>query len=480
MAPGFASDDTPARRFGGELTPIEQAVASAKRQQGAKRAAELRSAAIEAANAPPPEPPARVALGARAPAQQAPPATAPPAASRPQPVRAALRPATAAVSKFALRAGLDENMGSGLRLGFDHTLAAAAGSAPTTFGLSANANLGRESCGLAMRLLPATVAQGVAVEVGLAGANLSEVLGPCQRSLFGALSLTDLTGRHALRFQAAARDLLPSPTASAVVKRLPLSTSKASIGYRYLCDTRPAKGAAGELRHASVEVSGLLGDVQLLRAEGAWKRFAQIFGGGMFTLTLAGGLARPLGPDATLPLEDRFFLGGTFGQSLGEHLPGFAGRGAGPSAPRSAPEAGSPRERDQRRTIWSFGRDWQAVRRDEARPEEPAPAPVASDPLGGAARALASASAVWPLTVPGLGLRASAFATGSVGALVGEVRPSLFQDMGNEWRASVAAGVAAHLPKGGMLGLCCAQPLLWRPGDEQRQLSVWLSFDELL
>lgn len=106
---------------------------------------------------------------------------------------------------------------------------------------------------------------------------------------------------------------------------------------------------------------------------------------------------------------------------------------------------------------------------------------VAVDHIGGNARATTSATLQLPLPVPQIGgLQFHGLIIGSAGALVDQVRPSLLKDFGCQARASVAFGVGTPLPCGGFLGLTFAQPLLARPGDEQRRVQFSLSFGSIL
>merc|ERR1719270_629313 len=120
----------------------------------------------------------------------------------------------------------------------------------------------------------------------------ANLLGPApqQTSLFGAFSLLDASGRHSLRLQAALREY------TKVSMPLKLKTTKASLGYRFLSDTRFAADdgggascsifAPGDLRAASVELAlgGMLGDVAFARTQGMWTRSRRVLGGGLFSL----------------------------------------------------------------------------------------------------------------------------------------------------------------------------------------------------
>jgi len=397
--------------------------------------------------------------------------------------------------------GLDEGLDSALRFRVQHAAPAADGGPPIRLGFGGLFNVGR-SAGLASLQItpPLTLVSGWApsIEIGLSAANVAELLGPQQQATHGALSLNDSSGRHSLRLQTSAREVLPGdhPSPSLMQAEM-LQNTKASLGYRYLCDTRLATdassssacmGTVGTLRAASAEVAGFFGDVALARAECAWMRSTRAFGNAFLTCSAAGGFALPLAAcgSTSVPLEDRFFLGGTFGQSLGERLPGFAAHGTGPADVRPGDQAGpdsSSAEKTELRTVFRFGRDWQTERRLEhaavlpSKEEEVMQPPV--DRLGGTARASVAATLHFPMPIlSALNLRG--FVTGTAASLVGEVRPSLLADLKDQGRASIAGGLAAALPGGGLLGVSYAQPLLARGGDELRRWQMWLSFGNVL
>lgn len=393
-----------------------------------------------------------------------------------------LVPGTTVVS---LQPGVDERTDSGIRFKVEKALPAADGGAPIQAGLGCSVYC-RDAASAAVSLTPPALKNlGIvpSAEFAVDAANWTELCGPMQNAITGGLSLTDASGRHAVRFQAASRELLPSPAASPAVKKLPLASTKGSVGYRYLHDERTTVDGAsiGTLGTASVEFAGLLGDVSLARFQGIYSYSRALLLGGNLNIAGTCGLAVPLLAGSPVPLEDRFFLGGTFGQGLGERFPGFAARGAGPSAARSAAAAaeGAGAVREKFRSVVAFGRGWETERRVEAVPVPPADEKAEVDPLGGCARASVSATAKWPLASVA-GLRAFGFVSGAGGALLDEVRPTFVQDVSRSWRASASAGVAVALPEGGMLGVSYARALVARGGDQLRPWSVWLSFGPTL
>lgn len=386
--------------------------------------------------------------------------------------------------------GSDDKLDSAVNLRWEHAAPATDGGDPVRLCLGGLFSLGRDAGLASLRMAPPAAVRGVlapAVEIGVGGSNLTEWLGPRQRSVLGAgtLSLEDTTGKHAIRFQAVARDLLPGRGIRSDSPRRPMRSVKTSVGYRFLSDTREAAYVSpGELRAAVLEVAGQPGDVAMAKAEAMWMRTWRVLGGGLLSVAATGGAAVPLDAGGIVPLEERFFLGGTCGQGPGERLPGFAAHGTGPVYARhedgAAVGAGPvSRARETLRSVIRFGRNWQVERHTEESPDiatESSQFPSVAR-LGGAARASLAATLLWPVPLlPGLHL----FATGAVGSLVDEVRPSLPQDLLDEARASVAAGVAAALPGGVLVGCSLAQPVRLRQRDELQRFQLWLSFGRLL
>eukprot|EP00747_Dinoflagellata_sp_TGD_P036161 gnl/TRDRNA2_/TRDRNA2_138308_c1_seq1.p1 gnl/TRDRNA2_/TRDRNA2_138308_c1~~gnl/TRDRNA2_/TRDRNA2_138308_c1_seq1.p1 ORF type:complete len:449 (+),score=63.65 gnl/TRDRNA2_/TRDRNA2_138308_c1_seq1:92-1438(+) len=286
----------------------------------------------------------------------------------------------------------------------------------------------------AQPLAEVEITSRVAGTKGLFG--LLGLLGLGQCTTLGALSLSDPSRKHNLRFEASKGDVVTDSGTSNAALDLPLQTSKTSVGYRFL---RDEQHEGGDLRSASVELAGLAGDVAHVRAEGLWARSVP-FHAGFWRLAASGGLVSPLG--GKVPLEDRFFLGGATGGPAGR-LPGFSSSSIGPC--------------DSRRDNQGF------------------------DYLGGNARWSASAVLSWPLpSAPIAGLRPHVLVFGAAGALVDKAGPTLLQDLIGQTRASVGAGLGTPLPGDGFLGVSLAQPLLARSTDGQQRLQFWFSLGSLL
>jgi len=308
------------------------------------------------------------------------------------------------------------------------------------------------------------------------GTNLSQSFGPCQVSKLGAVTCSGASKRHSVRLETASRELLPDNGSSEAVLTCPLRSTKSSVSYNYLYDGREDSGAGlGEIRKASVEWSGFLGDVELARAEGILNFSKRLFSG-VGSISTACGLAIPLADSASAvtPWEDRYFLGGALGGPA-TRFPGFACQGIGPTDDRRTPSEGSCQANggfpDQ---LWPLaGPSAEVVTRE-----------AALDHVGGDAMASAMATFQWPLPMPPLpiagGLRLHGIIFGGVGALVRQVHPSVFQDLADEVRASCGAGIGTSLPGGGFLGITWVNPLIAKPGDKQRKLQLWLSLGLLL
>eukprot|EP00928_Gymnodinium_smaydae_P006242 TRINITY_DN12188_c0_g1_i1.p1 TRINITY_DN12188_c0_g1~~TRINITY_DN12188_c0_g1_i1.p1 ORF type:complete len:441 (-),score=80.91 TRINITY_DN12188_c0_g1_i1:87-1409(-) len=324
----------------------------------------------------------------------------------------------------------------------DGDVAARTNTARATPSAGALLNLGRDSISAALRLSPFRVAGFSPIfEVGMSCAELTRSRGPRQLGQRAAISAADATGRHTIRLEAASRELVPDPRAAEAVLHLPLQTTTTSVGYSFLSDERPAQGrdGRGELRHASVELAGLLGDVASVRAEGTWAVSQAWREGGGYELKASAGLAAPLDTsDAKqgLPLEDRFFLGGALG-GPNERLPGFEERGLGPAASRCS----------------GGGK--------------------AFDHVGGAARLGASATARWPVPMYG---PLQVLAHLSAGTLANRAHAGVVGDLVREVRASSGVGLGVPLPSGGFAGLSLSLPLLKQPSDRLSPLQVWVSF----
>jgi len=263
--------------------------------------------------------------------------------------------------------------------------------------------------------------------------------GPRSSSTSAAVRVTDSTGTHAFRFEVASREQLPDDKASnGVLLGAPLKSTKTSLTYQVLSDTRPQSGAPeGMLGCGTLEVAGLAGDVSFARVHGictnAWR-----FLSSTFSLTSSAGLLVPLG-DGRAPLEDRFYLGGTVG-GLAGRLPGYASRSVGPSSKR----------------------------RDEE-----------CEYVGGCARTSVLGCLQWPLPLL-RSFRLHGLVFGAAGSLVDQVSPDIIQDLVAKTRASVGFGIGTPLRGGGFVGITCAQPLIVLNGDRRQFLQVWLSLSSIL
>jgi len=315
-------------------------------------------------------------------------------------------------------------------------------------------------------------------EITASGTNLSQSFGPCQVSKLGAVTCSGASKRHSVRLETASRELLPDNGSSEAVLTSPLRSTKSSVSYNYLYDGREDSGAGlGEIRKASVEWSGFLGDVELARAEGILNFSKRLFSG-VGSISTACGLAIPLADSASAvtPWEDRYFLGGALGGPAAR-FPGFACQGIGPIDDRRAPSEGSCQADGgfaDSNQLWPLVGPSPEVAAREA----------TLDHVGGDARASAMATFQWPLPMAPLpvagGLRLHGIIFGGVGALVREVQPSIFQDLVKEVRASCGAGIGTPLPGGGFLGITWVNPLIAKTGDTQRNLQLWLSLGLLL
>lgn len=408
---------------------------------------------------------------------------------------------------FATQAGLEERLDSTLSMQLEHAIASTDDQPPVRFGCGGVVNVANQAVTGTLRIRPSPLASAPhvqpALEIGMGGSNLLGCA-PQQTSCFGALSVVDPTGRHSLRLQANLREYLQT---SAL--KLPLKTTQASLGYRFLEDTRFAASEGsgdlgpGDLFAASAELAlgGEHWDTASARTQAIWTRSRRVFSRGLFSLSAAGGLAVPLADVGVLPLEDRFFLGGTAGPSPGERMPGFQTRGLGTDLPASsaaqkatAPAAQPAQAASEEEppvepvTRWSFDGLFRSKQREVSSHERRAELDAASamqaqstsfDSMGGAARASLTATLLMPLPMLA-GFRMQGMLTGTAGALADEVRPTLVQDLAGQARASVAACVATALPGGGLLGVSLAHALVKKDGDKVRGLQLWLSFGQSL
>lgn len=349
-------------------------------------------------------------------------------------------------SRVSVDAGLDAQMDTALQLRAEQTVVSDGARPPSL--ASGLLSLGQDGIKGTISAMPQRLSGSQwtpSVEMTTQHVNITQWRGPYQKAQLMGVSLKEESGQHAVRLEAALREIVPDQEASQAVWHSPLCSTKSTISYEFLSDKPHASGAP-QLRRGSVGLSGLFGDVALGRAEGAWscKWPLRLPWSGTLTTAAGVGLLIPLG--AETPLPDRFFLGGSLG-GLVERLPGYAYRGVGPTDLRKA----------------SASRDY----------------------LGGNARASASAVFQWPLPqLPvawGLeGVRLQGMLFGSAGTLVDKVRPSLVQDLVRQLRGSVGIGIGAPLPQSGFLGITLAQPVLARPSDAKQRLQVWLSFGSLL
>lgn len=285
------------------------------------------------------------------------------------------------------------------------------------------------------------------IEIGTKVAELTRFYGPYRKADVAALQFVDAQGKHTIRATAASREVFPESGCSDLLWRAPLRSTKTSLSYSFLRDTRQhCRHESAEVRSVFCELAGLFGDVKLARIEGIWSKTqpcTQLFAGGVVSMMATGRVMSPLGQNGcgSIPLEDRFFLGGAFGGPA-ERLPGFAPCGVGPAAPRRAAIA---------------GRNY--------------------DHVGGAASVSASATLRWPL--PHLGqFQGLAFAT--VGSLTDELRLGLPVELVKQTRASVGVGIGLPLAGDGFLGLSLAKPFLRHGGDRPQYLQFWLTFGSVV
>lgn len=395
---------------------------------------------------------------------------------------------------FAVQAGFEERLDSAASVQMEHTPAASEWP-PWRLRVGGLANVGNEAFMGILRLRPppSTWLGGMpSVEIGMGMSNL--FTGPQQQSLLGGFSIGDPSGRHTFRFQAINQELrdIEAPNVSESDLADPRS-AKASMGYLFLSDTRftnegPRPGAElapGNLCTASAELAGLFGgDVFLARCQALWTHSRRIFGGGLLSLSLAGGAALPLSREGKINPQDCFFLGGISGQGMGERMAGFDTRGVGFTDKReirSQDRSDNPPIVNKTTLVARFDNNFGVETREAERVEEPKEQnqeTLPFDRVGGAGRALLTATLQWPLTF--LGLRFQGMLSGQAGSLVDEVRPTVLQDMSKQARASVSGGVAFALTGGALVGVSYAQPLLFKPGDKLKRFQFCVNFGQAL
>ncbi|CAE7669168.1 KIN14E, partial [Symbiodinium microadriaticum] len=166
--------------------------------------------------------------------------------------------------------------GSALSFKLDGTPAAARGPPPLRVSAQGEWNLGQDGLGCcltvaplfgtgAWRLLPS-------VEMGAGLGGLFGLICPKSQHSYLQVCLTDPLGRHKTRLRASSRDLRQD----ASLLDVPLQSSKASVSHQFL-NSYGQEDDGGQLG-ASCEVAGLLGDVQVARAEAAWARWGSGLG----------------------------------------------------------------------------------------------------------------------------------------------------------------------------------------------------------
>jgi len=387
--------------------------------------------------------------------------------------------------RLASEAGLEAQLDPALSLQAEQVVSADSAQPSARFGLSGLAGLGRDAIAASAKATPLRLpglgsSVTATAELTASGANLTRPNGPRQSVQLGAVSFGDPSGTHTVRVESASRELFPSEGSSEAVLAGPLRSTKTSISYQALHDGRQDGSGLGELRRGRLELAGLLGDVALAKADCLWACSRRILGG-TGSISAALGMAVPLAPDGARNTcwEDRFFLGGSLA-GPSERLPGFSSCGIGPTDTRK-PTNDAEVPPGQLRKVFRFSRDWQVETGLAAPAAANVDRKVPVDHIGGDARASVEAKVQWPIHAPlAGGLQLHWLIFGAAGSLVGRVRPQLFRDLAGELRASVGAGVGTPLPGGGFLGLACAQPLLYKPGDDQQRLQLWLSLGSLL
>mmetsp|Transcript_102554 Transcript_102554/g.198702 ORF Transcript_102554/g.198702 Transcript_102554/m.198702 type:complete len:483 (+) Transcript_102554:31-1479(+) len=380
--------------------------------------------------------------------------------------------------RLGSEAGMDTRLDNALSLQGEQVVPGEGGWPCWGLGAGGLAGLGQNSLSGTLRATRLGQPLCTTCEITASGTNLSRSFGPCQVSQLGAVTFAGPSGRHSVRLETASRELLPDNGSSEAVLTSPLRSTKSSASYNYLHDGRKDCGTGlGEIRKASVEFSGFLGDVELARAEGIWNFSKRLFSG-IGSISAACGVAIPLADSvcAVTPWEDRYFLGGALGGPAAR-FPGFACQGIGPTDDRRTPSEGSWKEHGDAE---DGSQHWPVV----APSADVAAREAMLDHVRGDAMASAMATFQWPLPVAPLpiagGLRLHGIIFGGVGALVRQVQPSIFQDLADEVRASCGAGIGTPLPGGGFLGITWAHPLMAKTGDKQRNLQLWLSLGLVL
>ncbi|CAE7908114.1 KIN14E, partial [Symbiodinium sp. KB8] len=323
--------------------------------------------------------------------------------------------------------------GSALSFKLDGTPAAARGPPPLRVSAQGEWNLGQDGLGCcltvaplfgtgAWRLLPS-------VEMGAGLGGLFGLICPKSQHSYLQVCLTDPLGRHKTRLRASSRDLRQD----ASLLDVPLQSSKASVSHQFL-NSYGQEDDGGQLG-ASCEVAGLLGDVQVARAEAAWARWGSGLGAA-WQVSASAALASPLNA-ATIPWEERLFLGGVTGQGPGERLLGFGPHGLGP-AKRKERETEAPR----------FGLVNGLGGLRTYTTSEPTRIETGQTTfLGGDTRASVEGSMRWPVPV-GFGLHVFVF--GSAGILLERMMPrkgivNRFEDQRNDARVEDLQGELSRL-----------------------------------
>jgi len=150
-------------------------------------------------------------------------------------------------------------------------------------------------------------------------------------------SVSSLSGKHTLFTEFTTRDITPTPTPerrpSNEVLNSRLRTIKSAVKYVFLSDdgVEEEEGfpSSGLVKRASVEVAGGLGDVTFVKADTTLTKYLPfnimdktVIVSGIFF----GGLL--MTPQTSSPIQDRYFMGGSYG--YGCSVRGFSYRGIGP------------------------------------------------------------------------------------------------------------------------------------------------------
>ncbi|CAK9011358.1 Kinesin-like protein KIN-14I (Kinesin-like calmodulin-binding protein) (OsKCBP), partial [Durusdinium trenchii] len=211
-----------------------------------------------------------------------------------------------------------------------------------------------------------------------------------------------------------------------------------ALSYQFLSSSASSRSAV------FAEISGLLGDVKVARCETSYQHGGEALGG-RWRVSGMLGVAQPLG-ETTLPWEERFFLGGSFGA---QRLMGFGPHGLGPTAYT---------ERESKARLGLVqGLGGLGLQRSGPIIEK-----TRSSFMGGDSCASLEALMQFPLGP----LQLMTF--GAAGLLVNRSQVASLPDLTGSLRASFGAGIGYPLPGGGHIAATFTLPVQAVEGDHLR------------